>query len=146
MTKILVGSQRRYKLFLGEPGSNTHDVDHVALHHTHVHEVTTTEGIKFLPFAFTLFLLLSKALVIFLWDWLELYGIVGVLPTASGTTPIEVLLDVVPAETADLVSTNTRFKIKVRDVHLLQTEGAFSVICIVVAPVRVLDTSQNVGL
>lgn len=35
-------------------------------------------------------------------DGLELYGVVGVHPSAGGAALVEVLLDMVPAEAADL--------------------------------------------
>ena len=50
-------------LFFSKSRTNAHDVDHVALYHAHVHEVTATKGIEFLALAFSLFLLLGEALV-----------------------------------------------------------------------------------
>jgi len=50
-------------LFFGKSRTNAHDVYHVALYHAHIHEVTAAKGIEFLALAFSLFLLLSEALM-----------------------------------------------------------------------------------
>jgi hypothetical protein len=53
---------------------------------------------------------------------------------------------VVPTKAADLITTNTRLEVEIRNIHLLETKRAFSIVSFIVAPIRVLDTSQNVGL
>ena len=53
----------RAHLLFSKSRTNAHDVNHVALYHAHIHEVATAKGIEFLALAFSLLLLLGKALM-----------------------------------------------------------------------------------
>lgn len=122
-------------LLLREARSHAHNVGYVALYDTHIGKVAPTQGFQLLPLALALFLLLRQALVareheqgehtlmkqghsLLLVDGLELDSLVGVLPTAGRAPPVEVLLDVVPAETADLRTQCTVSSVATR-VHIV---------------------------
>ena len=62
---------------------------------------------------------------------LELDRLIRVLSPARRTSAIEILLNVVPAESTDLVSTGAWFEVGVRDINLFQTERTLHFILLV---------------
>jgi hypothetical protein len=118
---------QRY-LFLGKTRSNTDNVNHITLNDAHIRELASTQCVEILAFAFPLFLLLSQTLVtikkvvrkaspiiaekkrflLFFSDGLKLNSLIRIYPSTSGTTPVKVLLDVMPTESADLEKVEQR--------------------------------------
>jgi hypothetical protein len=146
LTKVLVRTQSGNELLFGETRPDAHNVHNVPLDDTDIRQVLTAKGFELFPFAIPLRLLLSKALMVLCRNGLELDGVIGVDTTAGGTTLVEILFDMVPAEPTDLISTDARLEVEIGNVHLLETQRTFRVLSFIVAPVRVLDTGEDVGL
>lgn len=107
-------------LLFGETRTDAHNVNNVPLDDTDVRQMFTAKGFKLFPFAIPLLLLLSQALVangrrsqfsagarsgvglLLRRNGLELDSVIGVYTAACWTAFVEILFDVVPAETTDL--------------------------------------------
>lgn len=152
LTLALFGHEATTHLFLGKTRADADDVDHIPLDNSNVGEMPPAQSLQLLLFSVALLLLLRQALVagkglglhpvtsklqrnsLLGRHGLELDGLVSVYTTASRATLVEVLFDVMPAETTDLgetlryaqnregrsylISAYTRLKIEIGYVHL----------------------------
>lgn len=146
LAKIVVGAQRRDQLFLCKAGIHVDDIDNIPLHNTNVGKMSSPQRIQILALSLSLFLLLRQTLVVFLVDWLELNGFVCVLSSACGASTVEVFLDVMPTEATNLISTRAWSEVGFRYIHLFETERAFLVLRLIIAPVRILQSRKDTRL
>lgn len=110
-------------LFLGKTRAHPCDIYEVPLHNPHVDQVTTFEVLKLLPLPLALAFLLIQSLLtnetgqprgfsrrqaqeanaLVRTDWLEGHAFFSVRAPARRASTIEILFDMVPAESTDLV-------------------------------------------
>lgn len=128
LSEVLVAAQGRDKLLLGEFRAETDDVDEILLNYTHVGQMLAVHGLEFLLFPLLLLLCLCKPLDLFSSHGLELYRLIRILATTCWTSSVQVLLDVMPAESADLVSTWAWLEVGVREIDLFQAQWAVHVL------------------
>ena len=122
LAKVLVAAQGGDEFLLGEFGAETNDVDEVFLNDAHVGEMLAIHRLEFLLFALLLLFGLSEALDFFGGHGLELDGLVRVLATACWTSAVEILLDVMPAESTNLVTAWAWLEVGVGQIDLFEAQ------------------------